>query len=128
MKPTFKTTALAILVSLGATACLSTTSSSGDKPQLKQIQQTNPKTQPKHNTQDNSKKSEAEEKATSEKAKAEREVQQKAAEQKRLEEEAKIKAEEAKNTTNLDEKARLEREAKEKVEEAKRLEEERIKA
>ena len=128
MKPTFKTTALAILVSLGATACLSTTSSSGDKPQLKQIQQTNPKTQPKHNTQDNSKKSEAEEKAASEKAKAEREAQQKAAEQKRLEEEAKIKSEEAKNETNLDEKARLEREAKEKLEEAKRLEEERIKA
>ena len=128
MKPTFKTTALAILVSLGATACLSTTSSSGDKPQLKQIQQTNPKTQPKHNTQDNSKKSEAEEKAALEKAKAEREAQQKAAEQKRLEEEAKIKSEEAKNATNLDEKARLEREAKEKLEEAKRLEEERIKA
>ena len=126
MKPTFKTTALAILVSLGATACLSTSSSNNQQP--KQVQPTNPNSQSKPNVQNNSKKSEAEQKAAEEKAKAEREAQQKAAEQKRLEEESKIKAEEAKNATNLEEKARLEREAKEKAEEAKRLEKERIKA
>ena len=126
MKPTFKTTALAILVSLGATACLSTSSSNNQQP--KQVQPTNPNSQSKPNVQNNSKKSEAEQNAAEEKAKAEREAQQKAAEQKRLEEEAKIKAEEAKNATNLEEKARLEREAKEKAEEAKRLEKERIKA
>lgn len=126
MKPTFKTTALAILVSLGATACLSTSSSNNQQP--KQVQPTNPNSQSKPNVQNNSKKSEAEEKAAEEKAKAEREAQQKAAEQKRLEEEAKIKAEEAKKAKDLEEKARLEREAKEKAEEAKRLEEERIKA
>jgi len=88
----------------------------------------NPNSQSKPNVQNNSKKSEAEQKAAEEKAKAEREAQQKAAEQKRLEEEAKIKAEEAKKAKDLEEKARLEREAKEKAEEAKRLEEERIKA
>ena len=126
MKPTFKTTALAILVSLGATACLSTSSSNNQQP--KQVQPTNPNSQSKPNVQNNSKKSEAEQKAAEEKAKAEREAQQKAAEQKRLEEEAKIKAEEAKKAKDLEEKARLEREAKEKAEEAKRLEEERIKA
>ena len=32
MKPTFKTTALAILVSLGATACLSNSGNSSAKP------------------------------------------------------------------------------------------------
>ena len=126
MKPTFKTTALAILVSLGATACLSTSPSNNQQP--KQVQPTNPNSQSKPNAQEHRKKSEAEQKAEEEKAKAEREAQQKAAEQKRLEEEAKIKAEEAKNATNLEEKARLEREAKEKAEEAKRLEKERIKA
>ncbi len=126
MKPTFKTTALAILVSLGAAACLSTSSSNNQQP--KQVQPTNPNSQSKPNVQNNSKKSEAEQKAAEEKAKAEREAQQKAAEQKRLEEEAKIKAEEAKKAKDLEEKARLEREAKEKAEEAKRLEEERIKA
>ena len=126
MKPTFKTTALAILVSLGATACLSTSPSNNQQP--KQVQPTNPNSQSKLNAQNNSKKSEAEKKAEGEKAKAEREAQQKAAEQKRLEEEAKIKAEEAKNVTDLEEKTRLEREAKEKAEEAKRLEKERIKA
>ena len=126
MKPNFKTTALAILVSLGATACLSTSSSNNQQP--KQVQPTNPNSQSKPNVQNNSKKSEAEQKAAEEKAKAEREAQQKAAEQKRLEEEAKIKAEEAKKAKDLEEKARLEREAKEKAEEAKRLEEERIKA
>ena len=125
MKPTFKTTALAILVSLGATACLSTSSSNNQQP--KQVQPTNPNSQSKPNVQNNSKKSEAEQKAAEEKAKAEREAQQKAAEQKRLEEEAKIKAEEAKNVTDLEEKACLEREAKEKAEEAKRLEEEKAK-
>ena len=102
MKPTFKTTALAILVSLGATACLSTSSSNNQQP--KQVQPTNPNSQSKPNVQNNSKKSEAEKKAEGEKAKAEREAQQKAAEQKRLEEEAKIKAEEAKNVTDLEEK------------------------
>ena len=126
MKPTFKTTALAILVSLGAVACSSTSPSNNQQP--KQVQPTNPNSQSKPNAQDKSKKSEAEQNAEEEKAKAEREAQQKAAEQKRLEEEAKIKAEEAKKAKDLEEKARLEREAKEKAEEAKRLEEERIKA
>ncbi|TPH24095.1 hypothetical protein EUX48_03170 [Haemophilus haemolyticus] len=125
MKPTFKTTALAILVSLGAVACSSTSPSNNQQP--KQVQPTNPNSQSKPNVQDHSKKSEAEQKAEEEKAKAEREAQQKTAEQKRLEE-AKIKAEEAKKAKDLEEKARLEREAKEKAEEAKRLEEERIKA
>ena len=126
MKPTFKTTALAILVSLGAVACSSTSPSNNQQP--KQVQPTNPNSQSKPNAQDKSKKSEAEQNAEEEKAKAEREAQQKAAEQKRLEEEAKVKAEEAKKAKDLEEKARLEREAKEKAEEAKRLEEERIKA
>ncbi len=126
MKPTFKTTALAILVSLGAVACSSTSPSNNQQP--KQVQPTNPNSQSKPNAQDKSKKSEAEQNAEEEKAKAEREAQQKAAEQKRLEEEAKIKAEEAKKAKDLEEKARLEREAKEKAEEAKRLEEARIQA
>lgn len=125
MKPTFKTTALAILVSLGAVACSSTSPSNNQQP--KQVQPTNPNSQSKPNAQDKSKKSEAEQNAEEEKAKAEREAQQKATEQKRLEE-AKIKAEEAKKAKDSEEKARLEREAKEKAEEAKRLEEERIKA
>ena len=125
MKPTFKTTALAILVSLGAVACSSTSPSNNQQP--KQVQPTNPNSQSKPNAQDKSKKSEAEQNAEEEKAKAEREAQQKATEQKRLEE-AKIKAEEAKKAKDSEEKARLEREAKEKAEEAKRLEKERIKA
>ena len=79
MKPTFKTTALAILVSLGATACLSTSPSNNHQP--KQVQPTNPNSQSKPNVHNNSKKSEAEEKAAEEKAKAEREAKQKAAEQ-----------------------------------------------
>ena len=110
MKPTFKTTALAILVSLGAVACSST--SSGEHPLSKQ------------SIQDNNK-SEAEQKRLEEEAKIKAEEAQKA---KDLEEEAKIKAEEAQKTKDLEEKARLEREAKERAEEAKRLEEARIQA
>ena len=110
MKPTFKTTALAILVSLGAVACSST--SSGDHPLSKQ------------SIQDNNK-SEAEQKRLEEEAKIKAEEAQKA---KDLEEEAKIKAEEAQKAKDLEEKARLEREAKERAEEAKRLEEARIQA
>lgn len=110
MKPTFKTTALAILVSLGAVACSST--SSGEHPLSKQ------------SIQDNNK-SEAEQKRLEEEAKIKAEEAQKA---KDLEEEAKIKAEEAQKAKDLEEKARLEREAKERAEEAKRLEEARIQA
>ena len=110
MKPTFKTTALAILVSLGAVACSST--SSGDHPLSKQ------------SIQDNNK-SEAEQKRLEEEAKIKAEEAQKA---KDLEEEAKIKAEAAQKAKDLEEKARLEREAKERAEEAKRLEEARIQA
>lgn len=109
MKPTFKTTALAILVSLGAVACSST--SSGDHPLSKQ------------SIQDNNK-SEAEQKRLEE-AKIKAEEARKA---KDLEEEAKIKAEEAQKAKDLEEKACLEREAKERAEEAKRLEEARIQA
>ena len=110
MKPTFKTTALAILVSLGAVACSST--SSGEHPLSKQ------------SIQDNNK-SEAEQKRLEEDAKIKAEEAQKA---KDLEEEEKIKAEEAQKAKDLEEKARLEREAKERAEEAKRLEEARIQA
>lgn len=110
MKPTFKTTALAILVSLGAVACSST--SFGEHPLSKQ------------SIQDNNK-SEAEQKRLEEEAKIKAEEAQKA---KDLEEEAKIKAEEAQKAKDLEEKARLEREAKERAEEAKRLEEARIQA
>ena len=110
MKPTFKTTALAILVSLGAVACSST--SSGDHPLSKQ------------SIQDNNK-SEAEQKRLEEEAKIKAEEARKA---KDLEEEAKIKAEEAQKAKDLEEKACLEREAKERAEEAKRLEEARIQA
>ena len=110
MKPTFKTTALAILVSLGAVACSST--SSGEHPLSKQ------------SIQDNNK-SEAEQKRLEEEAKIKAEEAKKA---KDLEEEAKLKAEEAQKAKDLEEKARLEREAKERAEEAKRLEEARIQA
>lgn len=110
MKPTFKTTALAILVSLGAVACSST--SSGEHPLSKQ------------SIQDNNK-SEAEQKRLEEEAKIKAEEAQKA---KDLEEEAKLKAEEAQKAKDLEEKARLEREAKERAEEAKRLEEAHIQA
>ena len=84
MKPTFKTTALAILVSLGTVACSST--SSGDHPLSKQ------------NIQDNNK-SEAEQKRLEEEAKIKAEEAQKAKdleEKARLEREAKERAEEAK--------------------------------
>lgn len=84
MKPTFKTTALAILVSLGAVACSST--SSGDHRLSKQ------------SIQDN-KKSEAEQKRLEEEAKIKAEEAQKAKdleEKARLEREAKERAEEAK--------------------------------
>ena len=110
MKPTFKTTALAILVSLGAVACSST--SSGEHPLSKQ------------SIQDNNK-SGAEQKRLEEEAKIKAEEAQKA---KDLEEEAKSKAEEAQKAKDLEEKARLEREAKERAEEAKRLENARIQA
>ena len=105
MKPTFKITALAILVSLGAVACSSTSPSNNQQP--KQVQPTNPNSQSKPNVQNNSKKSEAEEKA-----KAEREAKEKAEEAKRLEEE-RIKAEE-KDKLEEENRQRLERERLEK--------------
>ena len=140
MKPTFKTTALAILVSLGAVACSST--SSGDHPLSKQSIQDNNKSEAEQKRLEEEAKIKAEEaqkaKDLEEKARLEREDKERAeeakrleearAEQKRLEEEAKIKAEEAQKAKDLEEKARLEREAKERAEEAKRLEEARIQA
>ena len=140
MKPTFKTTALAILVSLGAVACSST--SSGDHPLSKQSIQDNNKSEAEQKRLEEEAKIKAEEaqkaKDLEEKARLEREAKERAeeakrleearAEQKRLEEEAKIKAEEAQKAKDLEEKARLEREAKERAEEAKRLEEARIQA
>ena len=140
MKPTFKTTALAILVSLGAVACSST--SSGDHPLSKQSIQDNNKSEAEQKRLEEEAKIKAEEaqkaKDLEEKARLEREAKERAeeakrleearAEQKRLEEEAKIKAEEAQKAKDLEEKARLEREAKERADEAKRLEEARIQA
>ena len=140
MKPTFKTTALAILVSLGAVACSST--SSADHPLSKQSIQDNNKSEAEQKRLEEEAKIKAEEaqkaKDLEEKARLEREDKERAeeakrleearAEQKRLEEEAKIKAEEAQKAKDLEEKARLEREAKERADEAKRLEEARIQA
>ena len=127
MKPTFKTTALAILVSLGAVACSST--SSGEHPLSKQSIQDNNKSEAEQKRLEEEAKIKAEEaqkaKDLEEEAKIKAEEAQKA---KDLEEEAKIKAEEAQKAKDLEEKARLEREAKERAEEAKRLEEARIQA
>lgn len=94
MKPTFKTTALAILVSLGAVACSST--SSGDHPLSKQSIQDNNKSEAEQKRLEEEAKIKAEEaqkaKDLEEKARLEREAKERAEEAKRLEE-ARIQAE-----------------------------------
>ena len=94
MKPTFKTTALAILVSLGAVACSST--SSGDHPLSKQSIQDNNKSEVEQKRLEEEAKIKAEEaqkaKDLEEKARLEREAKERAEEAKRLEE-ARIQAE-----------------------------------
>ena len=94
MKPTFKTTALAILVSLGATACSSTYS--GDHPLSKQSIQDNNKSEAEQKRLEEEAKIKAEEaqkaKDLEEKARLEREAKERAEEAKRLEE-ARIQAE-----------------------------------
>ena len=94
MKPTFKTTALAILVSLGAVACSST--SSGDHPLSKQSIQDNNKSEAEQKRLEEEAKIKAEEaqkaKDLEEKARLERETKERAEEAKRLEE-AHIQAE-----------------------------------
>ena len=94
MKLTFKTTALAILVSLGAVACSST--SSGDHPLSKQSIQDNNKSEAEQKRLEEEAKIKAEEvqkaKDLEEKARLEREAKERAEEAKRLEE-ARIQAE-----------------------------------
>ena len=94
MKPTFKTTALAILVSLGAVACSST--SSADHPLSKQSIQDNNKSEAEQKRLEEEAKIKAEEaqkaKDLEEKARLEREAKERAEEAKRLEE-ARIQAE-----------------------------------
>ena len=94
MKPTFKTTALAILVSLGAVACSST--SSGEHPLSKQSIQDNNKSEAEQKRLEEEAKIKAEEaqkaKDLEEKARLEREAKERAEEAKRLEE-ARIQAE-----------------------------------
>ena len=94
MKPTFKTTALAILVSLGAVACSST--SSGEHPLSKQSIQDNNKSEAEQKRLEEDAKIKAEEaqkaKDLEEKARLEREAKERAEEAKRLEE-ARIQAE-----------------------------------
>ncbi|WP_215769738.1 hypothetical protein [Haemophilus sp. SZY H36] len=94
MKPTFKTTTLAILVSLGAVACSST--SSADHPLSKQSIQDNNKSEAEQKRLEEEAKIKAEEaqkaKDLEEKARLEREAKERAEEAKRLEE-ARIQAE-----------------------------------
>ncbi|MDY4712165.1 hypothetical protein [Actinobacillus minor] len=136
MKFQVKTTALAILVSLGVVGC-----KSNDTPN--QVVEPTPANQASKTDAEKKAEADAKAKATAEaKAKAEAEAKAKAEEAKRLEEErkkaeaeakkltdAKAKAEaEAKAKAAAEAKAKAEAEAKRKAEEAKRLEEERKKA
>lgn len=133
MKFQVKTTALAILVSLGVVGC-----KSNDTPN--QVVEPTPANQASKTDAEKKAEADAKAKATAEaKAKAEAEAKAKAEEAKRLEEErkkaeaeakkltdAKAKAEaEAKAKAAAEAKAKADAEAKRKAEEAKRLEEER---
>ena len=147
MKPDFKTTAVAILVALGVTACKSDTKRETAAMQINQqaqqaADQSHLEAEQKAKDEAARKAKAAEEKARIEKekaelaakhaaeakAKAEQEAEEKAQEQARLDAERKAQEEAARKAKAAEEKARLEREAAEKAALAKKAEADRLKA